>query len=303
MTPASAVSIALALVLSPLLLGVINRTKALFGGRTGQPLLQHYYDIAKCLQKGAVYSSATTWFFRAGPIVALAATLTALSVMPFGPVSSVMPFAGDFILLAGLLGLARFVMVAAALDTGSAFEGMGASREVMIGLVAEPALVLGFAAVAAVAGSASLSGMAAGTGLSGWLAASPVLVLATVALFGLMLAENARIPVDDPNTHLELTMVHEVMALDHSGPDFACILYASALKLWIFGALLLGFVLPLGGVNQWWGLGLMAAGMVLLAVAIGVVESVLARLRMSRLPLFLGGAVALSVFALMIAYR
>lgn len=303
MTAAAATNIALALVLSPLLLGIINRTKSLVAGRTGQPLLQLYYDLAKLMRKGAVYSATTSWVFRAGPVAGLAAVLAALALLPFGAAASPLGFAGDFLLFAYLLGVVRFFLVAAAMDTGSAFEGMGASREVMLSVLAEPALLIGLAAVGRYAGSYSLDGMLGSVSGGGWLAAAPVIALVAAALFALLLAENSRIPVDDPNTHLELTMIHEVMVLDHGGPDLAYILYASALKLWLFGALMLGVLLPVAGLDQWAAAGVMAAGMAALAVAIGVVESLLARLRMSRLPLFVGGALALSMFALLLAYR
>jgi formate hydrogenlyase subunit 4 len=302
-TAVTAVHVLMALALSPALLGVINRTKAIFAGRTGQPLLQPYYDLARLFRKAAVYSTTTTWVFRAGPIVGLSAAVVAMTVMPFGGAASPIGFAGDFLLFAALLVVVRFFLVVAALDTGSAFEGMGASREVMMSVLAEPALLIGLAAVARQAGSLSLGGMLAGVTPGGWLAAAPVLVLVALALFALFLAENARIPVDDPNTHLELTMIHEVMVLDHSGPDLAYILYTSALKLWLLGAVLLGVLLPLAGFGQWANLGLMAAGMFVLAVAVGVTESVVARLRMSMLPVFLGGTVALSLLALVIAFR
>ena len=302
-TAASATHIALALILSPLLIGIINRTKALFAGRTGQPLLQLYYDIAKLMRKGAVYSGTTSWVFRAGPIAGLAAVLAALVLLPFGAGASPLGFAGDFLLFAYLLGVVRFFLVVAALDTGSAFEGMGASREVMLSVLAEPAMLIGLVAVGRYAGSFSLDGMLGSVSGGGWLAAAPVIALVAAALFAVLLAENSRIPVDDPNTHLELTMIHEVMVLDHGGPDLAYILYTSALKLWLLGALMLGVLLPVAGLDQWTGAAVMAGGMAALAVAIGVVESVLARLRMSRLPFFVGGALALSLFALLLAYR
>ncbi len=303
MTAVAAVHIALALSLSPLLVGTINRTKSLFGGRTGQPLLQSYYDLARLLRKGAVYSSTTSWIFRAGPVAGLAAALAALTLLPPGGGRSPLAFAGDFFLFAYLLGVIRFFLVLAALDTGSAFEGMGASREVMISALAEPAMLAALAALAHLTGSLSLSGLMGGAGEDGFIAAAPVVLLAAAALFGVMLAENARIPVDDPNTHLELTMVHEVMVLDHSGPDLAYILYTSALKIWLLGAVTVGVLLPLSGLDPWASLGALVAGLFVLAAIVGVIESSFARLKMSRVPVFLGGAAALSVFAFIIVYR
>lgn len=296
MNALSIVSVALAASAAPLLLGVINKTKAFFAGRKGQPLLQAYHDLAKLLRKGAVYSRTTSWVFRAGPVLQLACAATALTLVPMGGRPALLSFSGDFLALAGLLALMRFVTVAAALDTGSSFEGMGASREVAFSALAEPALLLSFAALALRTGSLSLSQMLAGLPAVPTDGAGPVLALVALALFGVLLAENARMPVDDPNTHLELTMIHEVMVLDHGGPDLAYILYAAALKLWILGAILVGVVLS-GSPGGWTSAG----GMLGLAIAIGVVESSLARLRLVRVPQFLIGAGALAALALILS--
>ncbi len=293
---------ALALLLAPLMLGLINQTKASFAGRKGPPYLQTYYDLAKLLRKGAVYSLTTTWVFRAGPTVGLTATLLALAIVPMAGAPGLLAFPGDLVLLAYALGLARFFTVSAALDTGSPFEGMGASREVQFSALAEPALLLGLAAVARRAGELSLSGMFRAVDVGLWRLAGPELALVAVAVAVVALAENARLPVDDPNTHLELTMIHEVMVLDHSGPDLAFITYGAALKLWTLCALLVGLVVP---VRLAWGADLLAflCGMALCAVAIGVVESAMARLRLDRVPQFLIGASALSALALVLSLR
>jgi len=285
----------IALIAAPLLLGVINRTKAIFAGRTGPPLLQAWYDIARLLRKGSVYSETTTWVFRAGPVVGLAATLVALAFIPLGPVAAPFAFEGDLVFAVYLLGLARFVTVTAALDTGSSFEAMGASREVQISALGEPALVLALAVLAVETHSLSLSAIftALGQGHGG-----PALVLLAVTLFILLLAECSRIPVDDPNTHLELTMVHEVMVLDHCGPDLAFIQYGAAVKLWVLGALVVSTALPIGTGIPVADLAIGLFGMLALAVAVGVVESSMARLRLRRLPQFLAGGMALAVLAL-----
>ncbi|HXR47525.1 MAG TPA: NADH-quinone oxidoreductase subunit H [Candidatus Limnocylindrales bacterium] len=290
----------LALVLSPLLPGVINRTKALFAGRRGQPLLQTYFDLWKLLQKGAVYSRTTTWLFRAGPIIGLAATLTAVMLMPLGNFPALIAFPADFLLFAGLLGVARFFIVVAALDTGSSFEGMGASREVFFSALAEPALLVALATLARQTGTLSLSTMFGPVSGAHWLQAGPVLMLVVIALMILLLAENARIPVDDPNTHLELTMIHEVMVLDHGGPDLAFVLYSAALKLWLFAALIVGMVLPATG-SVWMNLLLAVAGMLVVAVVVGVIESVMARLRLVIVPQLLVGAGALVAVAFLLS--
>jgi formate hydrogenlyase subunit 4 len=290
------INVLLALVLSPLLLGIINRTKAAFGGRKGPPLLQAYFDLRKLLRKGAVYSRTTTWIFRAAPAVTAAAMASALLLVPFGGQPGILPFSGDLFLFAYLLGLARLFTVLAALDTGSSFEGMGASREVQFAVMAEPAFLLALAALAAETGQVSLSGIYSALSWTNWLSAGPAFFLALVALVVVLLAENSRIPFDDPSTHLELTMIHEVMILDYSGPDLAAMLYASSLKLWLLGAIIIGLVLP-GSGNAVRDTGAFLAGMAGLAVTVGIIESVMARARLLRVPQLLAGAAVLSILA------
>jgi formate hydrogenlyase subunit 4 len=291
---------ALALVLAPLLPGLANRTKAILAGRTGPPLLQAYHDLAKLLRKGAVYSRTTTWVFRAGPIVGLAALLLATAVVPFGTVPAGLAFPGDGVFLAALLGLARFWTVLAALDTGSSFEGMGASREVTFAALAEPALLLGLAAVSCATDRLSLSAMLPGVTPQVWLHQGPAMALVVTALFLVYLAENARIPVDDPATHLELTMIHEVMVLDHGGVDLAFIQYASALKLWVLGALVTGLAVPVRTGTAWVDGVAALAGLAAVAILTGLVESSMARLRLVHVPQLLVGAGVLSVLALVL---
>jgi len=289
--------------LSPLLLGAVNRVKAIFAGRTGAPLLQPYHDLRKLLGKQAVYSRTTTWVFRAGPVLGLAAVAAAGLLMSFGGAPALLPFPGDFILFAYLLGLARFVTALAALDTGSSFEGMGASREVTFASFAEPALFLGLLVLVRATGSLSLSGMLQEGLPERWHAQGPALLLAAAGLLAVALAENARIPVDDPGTHLELTMIHEVMVLDHSGPDLALIQYGASLKLFLLGALVVRLALGLPFGSPWLALLAFLGGMALFAVVVGAIESTTARLRMSRVPQFLVAAAVLSTFALVLLLR
>jgi formate hydrogenlyase subunit 4 len=299
----SAIQLALFLLLPPLLTGVVTRVKALFAGRVGPPLLQPYHDLLRLLHKGAVYSHTTTWVFRAGPVVGLAAVASAGLLLSFGGAPAAISFTGDFVLFAYLLGLARFATALAALDTGSSFEGMGAAREVTFASLAEPALFLCLVALARATGSLSLSGML-GEGLSGaWGTSGPALVLAALALFVVALAENSRIPVDDPTTHLELTMIHEVMVLDHSGPDLAFILYGASLKLFLFGALVVRLTLGFHFQSPWLALLAFLGGMLAFAALVGAVESTMARLRLPRVPQMLVGASVLSVFALVLLLR
>ncbi|HUI68929.1 MAG TPA: NADH-quinone oxidoreductase subunit H [Spirochaetia bacterium] len=289
------IQLGLSLVLAPLVPGVVTRVKAAVAGRHGQPLLQAYFDIAKLFSKGSVYSRTTSWIFRAGPSLGCAAALGALVVLPWGAASSLLSFEGDLILFAGLFGLMRFLTILAALDTGSAFEGMGASREAWFSALAEPALLLGLASLAGKAQSLSLAAVLAGPGIGGGRGA--VVLLAAGALFIVFLSENARIPVDDPATHLELTMIHEVMILDHSGIDLAYIQYASCLKLWALGGLVVAILRPRTG--TWLAdLAIAFGGILCVGIATGLIESFIARLRLTRVPQLLVAAGAMSALAL-----
>lgn len=245
----------LAILMPPLLLGVIVKTKAAFAGRVGAPFLQPYYDIGRLLRKGSVFSDTTTWVFRAGPVVTLAATAVAALLVPLGNHPAPVSFAGDMILFAYLFGLARFFTAAAALDTGSSFEGMGAAREVTFSCLAEPTLFFALITLARMSGSLSLTPMLTHATVGDWLTAGASLLLLVGALFLVLLVENCRIPFDDPTTHLELTMIHEVMVLDHSGPAFGLILYGAALKLFVLGALFMNVALPVrtGNALADWG--------------------------------------------------
>ena len=290
--------LALLLFLPPLMLGVIGRVKSWFGGRTGPPLLQPYFDVARQLRKGAVYSRTTTWVFRAAPIVSLATALTAGLLTPLAAAASPLGFQGDVLAFAYLLGLGRFFTMAAALDTGSSFEGMGASREATFSALAEPALLLSLGIVCVPAASVSFADAWRALPWASWGAAHPAYLAAALALFIVLLAENSRIPVDDPNTHLELTMVHEVMVLDHSGPDLGFILYAGAVKLFVVSSILVHLLLPIPPDGGWVAATLFAGGQLVVAAMVGVVESTLARLRLPRVPQFLIGASVIAAIGL-----
>jgi formate hydrogenlyase subunit 4 len=296
-------ALVMVLLAAPALNGVIVKTKAILAGRRGAPILQLYYDLAKLVRKGTVYSTTTTWVFRAGPVVALVATLGAAFLLPLNGQQSLAPFSGDMFVFAALLALGRFALVLAALDTGSSFEGMGASREVAFASFAEPSLFFCFIGLALATRGLSLSAMLGGATGAAWPRAAAALVLVGVSLFVLLLAENSRVPVDDPATHLELTMIHEVMVLDHSGPDLALILYASALKLAVFSALIVAIFAPRATLNPLLALALLLGGLILVSVAVGIVESVTARVRLNRVPQLLVGSGALALFAIILLLR
>src|SRR6185369_8068679 len=293
----------LVLAMPPLLLGVIGKTKAAFAGRVGAPYLQPYYDLARLMRKGVVISDTTTWLFKAGPAVTLASTLLASLLLPLGSHPAPVSFSGDMILFAYLFALGRFFTTIAALDTGSSFEGMGAAREVTFSCLAEPALFFALITLTRLSGTMSLTPMLQHVNYTVWMGTGPSLLLMLTGLFVVLLAENCRIPFDDPNTHLELTMIHEVMVLDHSGPYFGCILYGASLKLYLLGALFLNIAIPLDSGNSYLDWLVFVFSMFSLAVAIGLVESVMARLRLIRVPQLLVAATIMTAFSLILVVR
>jgi formate hydrogenlyase subunit 4 len=297
------VHLLLVIALPPLLLGVINRTKAFFGGRQGPPVFQPYFDLWRLMHKGSVVSTATTWIFRFGPVASLATTFLAAMLIPLGHQGAPFSFTGDLLLFAYLLALGRFFLVLAALDTGSSFEGMGAAREVTFACFAEPALFFCLLVLAKVSNSLQMVHLFSVTlTADSGIAATP-LILVLTSLFLLMLAENCRVPFDDPNTHLELTMIHEVIVLDHSGPMLGLIQLGAATKLLVFASLIVRLVVPLNYVPDWINWPLFVASLVVVAVLLGIVESVMARLRMTLVPhvLTAAGVIAAFGFVLLVA--
>lgn len=299
----NAIHILVAFLFPPLLLGVITKTKAVYAGRVGPPVLQPYYDVIKLFRKGSVFSTTTTWVFRAGPVVGLATGALAVLLVPMAGVPAPIAFTGDVVLLAYLLSLGRFFTASAALDTGSPFEGMGAAREVTFACLAEPALFLGLLVLARLSGSLDLSAMLGSSLASYWTTSASSLILILLSLFIVLLAENCRIPFDDPNTHLELTMIHEVMVLDHSGPAFGMILYGASLKLFVFAALVERLAVPFNTGSLWLDWPLFLLGMLVVAVSIGVVESTMARLRLTHIPILLAAACLLAAFGVILLVR
>lgn len=219
---------------------------------------------------------------------------------PFGPAKALLTFQGDFIVWAGAFTLARVFMILAALDVGSSFEGMGASREAWYSVLAEPAIYLAMVSLAVISRDYSLSGFFHMLTPEVTTRNLMALIFASIALFMVTLSENARIPVDDPTTHLELTMIHEVMILDHSGPDLALIEYGAGLKLWVMGAMVVGAALPVE-IGAWWLDGVcFILAMIVFAVVIGAVESVMARLKLVRVPQFLLGALSMATLSVIL---
>ena len=284
------------LMLAPLLPGIINKVKAWVAGRRGPPVLQLYSDLAKLWRKGVVLSTAVSPMHILGPAMAWVAILAAAMLLPIGPAGASLSFRGDALLFVYLLAFARFCIALAALDTGSAFEGMGVAREVSYAVLAEAAILTALLTLCVQSGSVSLATMLAPSAGAG-------AALLAAGLFGVLLAENCRVPFDDPNTHLELTMIHEVMVLDHSGPPLAAILHGASLKLLLFAVLLTEAVLPLGKLTLLPAIGVLLASVLIVAVTVGLVESLLARLAFRRVPLLLTTAFLFCLFALLVAWK
>jgi formate hydrogenlyase subunit 4 len=284
------------LLLAPLLPGIINKVKAWVAGRRGPPVLQLYFDLAKLWRKGVVLSTAVSPAHVIGPAMAWIAILGAALLLPVGSAGTSLSFRGDALLFVYLLAFARFCIALASLDTGSAFEGMGVAREVSYAVLTEAAMITALLTLCVQTGSISLSTMLAPSAGAG-------AALLAAGLFGVLLAENCRVPFDDPNTHLELTMIHEAMVLDHSGPPLAAILHGASLKLLLFAVLLTEAVLPLGNLPLLPAIGALVASVLVVTVCVGLVESFLARLAFRRVPLLLTTAFLLCLFALLVAWK
>ncbi len=298
----------LVLVLSPLLTGFVRKMKARLQRRRGPPLLQPYRDLIRLMRKDVVLAESASWLFRVIPYLVFAATWVAASLVPTFRSGLYFSWTTDLIAIIALLGSARFFQALAGLDVGTAFGGIGSSREVMIASLAEPAMLMIMFTLALVAGSTQLSTMAAYM-LSSEVGLRVSLAMALIALIMVAIAENARIPVDNPATHLELTMVHEAMVLEYSGRHLALIDLASELKLLLYVSLIACLFLP-------WGLASAGDGPQALAIAVGayvvklaglglllaVFETAIAKMRVFRVPEFLGAALMLGLLATLLLF-
>ncbi|MDP2599328.1 MAG: NADH-quinone oxidoreductase subunit H [Deltaproteobacteria bacterium] len=292
------VHVALLLAAPPFFLGVIAKTKAWFAGRKGPPLFQLYYDLYKLFQRGTVTSKTATFVFRAAPAVIFILLVAAGLLIPIGGAAPI-HFQGDIILFAYLLGMARFLMILSAMDTGSSFEGMGASREAAFGALSELAFFLILVVLAVMTRTLSLNGIFQWESFHSTF--QPVFLLLLFSFFLILLTENSRMPIDDPATHLELTMIHEVMILDTSGPDLGLILYGASIKLFIFMTFAVSLLWPETRSWDWTAFASFLVKIGGMAVAIGVVEAANARLRLLKIPQFLIANFVVTVFALLVA--
>jgi formate hydrogenlyase subunit 4 len=298
----------LVLALAPLLTGFVRKVKARLLRRQGPPLIQPYRDLARLLRKEVVLANSASWLFRAIPYLMFAATWVAAALVPTFATGLMFSWSADLIVIIALLGLARFFLALAGLDVGTSFGGIGSSREVMIASLAEPAMLMIVFTLALVAGSTQLSTMASFLA-SGEAGLRVSLGLALIALVMVAIAENARIPIDNPATHLELTMVHEAMVLEYSGRHLALIDLSAELKLLLYVSLISCLFLP-------WGIATPGAGITALLIDVvaylaklaicgfllAVFETSIAKMRVFRVPEFLGAALMLGLLATLLMF-
>jgi formate hydrogenlyase subunit 4 len=304
---AQGVQLALVLVLAPLLLGFTRTVRARLLGRRGPPIIQPYRDLLRLIRKEAVLAENASWIFRSSPYMIFSATWVAAALIPTFATGLLFSWVGDLIVITALLGSARFFLALAGMDVGTSFGGIGSSREMMFASVAEPAMIMIVFTVALVAGSTQLSHVA--TFLLANMSLRVSLALALVALIIVALAENARIPVDNPATHLELTMVHEAMVLEYSGRHLAVIEMAAALKLLLYISLISCIFLPWGLATSGAGLGAYAVGIAAYVAKLAVggfllvfFETSIAKMRVFRVPEFVGAALMLGFLGTLLLF-
>ncbi|MBS0177900.1 MAG: NADH-quinone oxidoreductase subunit H [Nitrospira sp.] len=300
--------LALLLALSPFVVGLIRKVKARLQCRRGASLFQPYADLAKLFQKQPVISSTTSWIFTAAPYIVFASTVAAGLLVPVFVSHTPLNFAGNIIALVYMLALGTFFLILAGLDAGSAFGGMGSSREAIVATLAEPAMMLSILAIALTADSTNLSTIVHQSALMEGALVPPAHLMALAALFIVTLAETGRVPVDNPATHLELTMIHEAMLLEYSGRYLALMEWAAGIKLVVFLTLIVNVFAPWGIATSLSpaaitvGLLVYLVKVSALAVVIGVIESMFAKLRLFRVPEMLGAAFILALLALVFFY-
>ena len=299
---------ALVLLVAPLLTGLVRKLKARLVRRQGPSVFQPYRDLLRLLRKEVVLAENASWLFRVAPYLIFSATWVAAALVPTFATGLVFSWSADLIAIIALLGSARFFMALAGLDIGTSFGGIGSSREMLIGTLAEPAMIMIVFTLALIAGSTQLSTMADYM-LSPAIGLRVSLGLALIALIMVAIAENARIPIDNPATHLELTMVHEAMVLEYSGRHLAMIELAAALKLQLYVSLIACLFVPWGLARDGEGLAAYAIGVgaFILKLAVGVLllalfETSIAKMRVFRVPEFLGAALMLGLLGTLLLF-
>ncbi|MBA4056905.1 MAG: formate hydrogenlyase [Marivirga sp.] len=281
----SSISLILIITVSLFFSGVVIRTKSIFSGRKGPGILQPLKDVWRLFRKATVYSETSSFIFRIAPSIYFSTVLMAILFIPFGSYSGILSFPGDFVFFAYVLALGKFFMIISAMDTGSSFEGMGASREALYSMLVEPAFFILMGSVALLTGHTSFFEIFQNLHFGSYISYA-LGTLATFVLIIVAMIENSRMPLDDPKTHLELTMIHEVMILDNSGFDLGLILYATNLKFAMYGALIANFLIP-SGMPLHYSIGIFVFIQIIFAIIVGMIESFMARFRMNHNPQFI----------------
>ncbi len=273
------ISFFLMIIASLFISGIIVRTKSITSGRKGPGIMQPMRDIVRLWKKGSVYSNTTSWVFRIAPTIYFSSILMAMSMLPLGGSHGLLSFNGDFVFFAYVLATGKFFNIIAALDTGSSFEGMGASREALFSMLAEPAFFILMGSLGLLTGFTSFDAIFQALHFGSYITYA-LGIIATFILLMLTMIENSRMPVDDPKTHLELTMIHEVMILDNSGFDLGLIFQATNLKFALYGTLIVNMFL--GNLPLYATIPLFLAIQIMFGISIGLIESFMARYRMSH---------------------
>lgn len=279
------ISLILIITISLFFSGIVIRTKSILSGRKGPGVLQPLKDIWRLFRKGAVYSETSSFIFRIAPSIYFSTVIMAIFLIPFGSFPGILSFRGDFVFFAYVLALGKFFMIISAMDTGSSFEGMGASREALYSMLAEPAFFILMGSFALLTGHTSFFEIFNNLHFGSYISYA-LGTLATFVLIIVAMIENSRMPVDDPKTHLELTMIHEVMILDNSGFDLGLVFYTTNLKFAMYGALIANFLVP-SGMALHFSIAVFISIQILFAIVVGIIESFMARFRMNHNPQFI----------------
>ncbi|MBI5809379.1 MAG: NADH-quinone oxidoreductase subunit H [Ignavibacteriales bacterium] len=293
------ISVSMIIGLAPLFAGLVNKQKAKLTGRVGAPILQPYYELQRLFKKETINATTSSFISRVAPILNFVSIIIAAAILPVGFWKPLISFNGDIILFAYILGLSRFFQILAAMDIGSSFEGMGAAREATFALFAEPIFFFTIGSIAFISGYTSIYDIYHSIQLEN-ISYEVFIVICSISVFMLAVTECSRMPVDDPNTHLELTMIHEVMILDNSGLDLFFYQFSSYIKLFIYAVLEISFFYPFSQQSYLVGIVIFIIGIIALSFSLAVVETITSRFKMKNIPLYLLFATAIGILNLLI---
>lgn len=293
------ISVLVIIGLAPLFAGLVNKQKAKLTGRVGAPILQPYYELQRLFKKETINATTSSFISRVAPILNFVSIIIAAAILPVGFWKPLISFNGDIILCAYILGLSRFFQILAAMDIGSSFEGMGAAREATFALFAEPIFFFTIGSIAFISGYTSIYDIYHSIQLEN-ISYEVFIVICSISVFMLAVTECSRMPVDDPNTHLELTMIHEVMILDNSGLDLFFYQFSSYIKLFIYAVLEISFFYPFSQQSYLVGIIIFIVGIIALSFSLAVVETITSRFKMKNIPLYLLFATAIGILNLLI---